>query len=84
MPTIVNNGLKNLFMAAAFFADKRMESLRILFKDILLAQKKLGRNNFWIAFKQQHRGFKGKVDLIKKLAQKYTSVSTLYILIYEL
>jgi len=64
-----------------FFQIKEWKCLRILFKDILLAQKKMGRNNFWIAFKQQHRGFKGKVDLIKKLAQKYTSVSTLYILI---
>jgi len=31
---------------------------------------------FLYCFQTTHRGFKGKVDLNKKLAQKYTSVST--------
>jgi len=32
--------------------------------------------NFLYCFQRHHRGFKGKVDLNKKLAQKYTFVST--------
>ena len=56
------------FSFGGSLSDRRMEML----------------DTFYIAFKWHHRGFKGKVDLNKKLAQKYTFEFQLYIFLYEL